>query len=140
MNKTWELLPIQLQLSMVLNEIITELGMSGTFLDLSIGLKKGFDAAGISRWFHTATSIVIEELQVQISLILDDQRYTCFYDPIESFLAPKISRPRTIANFTCKTPKSLSMSLRYASCAFANSACFLVAGFEMVFTNIDQEE
>ena len=81
-----------MQLPTVLNEIIMKLDMRGTVFDLLVGLNKCLDAVGISCWFHTATNIVIEQLQVQVPLILDDhvvENHTSFHDAVESFLIPK---------------------------------------------------
>jgi hypothetical protein len=54
---------------------------------------------------------------------------TSFHDVYATFLVQKTSYgPWTIANLACKAPKSLSISFRQASCAFANSASFFVLG------------
>ena len=61
-----------MQLPYVLNEIMLQLGVAMGVLNFPVGFQESLNAVRVSRWLHTATNIVIEELQVQAPLIFDD--------------------------------------------------------------------
>jgi hypothetical protein len=64
--------PLAIPLPMVLDEIITKLCVTGTVLDVLLGMKECLDPIRISCWLNMATNIVIEKLQAHAPLILDD--------------------------------------------------------------------
>lgn len=79
----------------VLNKILLKLAVDGDVLNLPVCLKECLNAIWIFSWLHTATDIIVEELQDQVSLILDDhavKNNTIYYYVFEGFLAPKTSK------------------------------------------------
>ena len=62
-------MPLAMPLPMVLNEILLELMVGVCIFNLLVCLKECLYAVKVSSWLHTATNIVIEELQVHVPLI-----------------------------------------------------------------------
>ena len=80
---------------MVLNEILLKLKVGVCMFNLLVGLKKSSNAVRVSSWFDKATHIVVEELQVHASLILDNnivKNNTSCHDVFQGSLVPKMSR------------------------------------------------
>ena len=126
----------------MLNKILLKLCVGVETLNFSVCLKKCLNTIRITIRVHTSTHIAVDESQIQVSLIFNDHVVKndtpCHY-VLESFLDPKPSRTTNNGNLACKIPKALSISFQHPSCALANKACFLLLGFELVFTNVDQE-
>ena len=82
-------------LPMVLNEILLKLKVGVCIFNLLICLKKSSNAVWVSSWFDTATHIVVEELQVHVSLIFENHivkdNTTC-HDVFQGSLISKTSR------------------------------------------------
>jgi hypothetical protein len=57
---------------MMLNKIFLELTMGASVLNVPKCFKKCLDSIRISRWLHTGTNIIKEELQIQVLLILNN--------------------------------------------------------------------
>jgi hypothetical protein len=112
------------QLPMMLNDIGLKLPMRARVLNLSARLKKCLDTIQISWWLHMATYIVVDELQFQISLILNDlvlRNDTCRRNVVEGFLVPITSR-------TTNNLQNTKISFNILS------ACFLYLGkFNLFF-------
>ena len=53
-----------MQLPYVLNEIMLQLGVPMGVLYVPVGLQESLNTVRVSGWLHTATNIVVEELQV----------------------------------------------------------------------------
>ena len=80
---------------MVLHEILLILKVGVCIFNLLVGLKKSFNAVRVSSWFHTATHIIVEELQVHASLIFENhivKNNTAWHDVFQGPLVPKMSR------------------------------------------------
>jgi hypothetical protein len=124
--------------AVVLYEIIVQLSVRGRVFSSQICFKKCLDVIGIPFRPHSASNIVEEKFQVQVSPILNDhvvKNHTSFHDVNETFLVLKTSWATTTANQACKAPKALSIFFRQASCAFVNLAFFFL-GLGMVFKKI----
>ena len=113
-----------IQLPVLLNEILLKLVVGVAVLNLPVGLKECLNAIWVSNWLHTATDIVVVELQyVQVPLIPNDhvvKNTQHYFIMLRVFLSQKRAGPRTMTNLVCKTPKALSVSFWHASYALEN--------------------
>jgi hypothetical protein len=84
--------PTIMPTTMVLNEIFFELPVGGLVLNVPECVKKCLDFIRISRWLHTSTNIIKEELQTEVLLILNNhivKNHTSSHDVIEGTFVPK---------------------------------------------------
>ena len=83
----------------MLNKILLKLCVGVTIFYLSVCLKKCLNTVRVSSWPQTNTHIIVEEDQIEVSIIFNDHvvenHTTCHYF-VKSFLIPKSSRTTTL--------------------------------------------
>ena len=93
---------------MVLNEILLKLKVGVCIFNLLVGMNKSSNAVRVSNWFHTATRIIIEELQVHVSLIFENhivKNNTTCHDVFQGSFVPKTSRTMNNGKPRLQNPK-----------------------------------